>query len=188
MSASRKTVLLIGSTPPPLGGMSIYTQLLLDSDLSQRWRFVLLPTNLPPAFEEKKTFRLLLTLKFLFQLLVRLLRDRIELVHIHTGSGMGFYEKSLLTAVCKLVGKPVILHIHGGGFARFLTQSSFPGLIISLLNLPERVIVLSETWYRLLADKLKNSGKRLLVLENMIDTQLYSPRVLESETDQLHVL
>jgi glycosyltransferase involved in cell wall biosynthesis len=188
MPEKRAVVLLIGGTPPPLGGMTIYTQLLLDSDLSQRFRYVLLRTHLPPAFEVKKTFRLLLTFKFLFQLFAILIRKRVELVHIHTSADMGFYEKALFTVICRLFQKPVILHIHSGAFGRFLEGSSFPGLISFFLNRANKVIVLSKHWYYLLASRVKMPEKKLLVLENMIDTRRYAPRETTLDREKLHVL
>ena len=46
-------------------------------------------------------------------------KREIKIVHIHTASYNSFYRSSIFVMLSKLLGRKVILHIHGGGFKDF---------------------------------------------------------------------
>jgi glycosyltransferase involved in cell wall biosynthesis len=46
------------------------------------------------------------------------------LVHVHSASRGSFLRKSLVLLAARLNGKPVLLHIHGGGFSSFANSGS----------------------------------------------------------------
>lgn len=47
-----------------------------------------------------------------------------SLVHVHTASNGSFLRKSVVVLCAALIGRPVLLHIHGGGFSIFATGGS----------------------------------------------------------------
>ena len=54
------------------------------------------------------------------RLIKQLLSKReIKIVHIHTASYNSFYRSAIFVSLSKLLGRKVILHIHGGGFKDF---------------------------------------------------------------------
>ena len=71
-----------------------------------------------------------------------------EIIHIHTASNFSFYRKAFFILVTKLFRRPLILHIHGGGFSHFLkkvfNRKIRKKVFIELLYLPDIIICLSE--------------------------------------------
>ncbi len=68
--------------------------------------------------------------------------------HIHTSTGGSYIRKSILTRLCKLFGKKVLLHLHGADFDAYIEEAgpSAKKRIIRLLNRADALIALSETW------------------------------------------
>lgn len=121
-------VLHVAPQPPPLGGMVTYIQGLLNSDVFKEFdgrvvrfdyfgkeRFTgitRLSINSLNAF--------ILSFNFVFQVLYW----RPDIVHIQTNSGFGFYEKSWIAFLAKILGRRTLLHVHGGNFREFYKNSS----------------------------------------------------------------
>lgn len=145
---AKKTILIVGPTPPPMGGIATYVEDLLKSDLNKKYDVVHLNTarSLPIKKSLVKSF--LLFSKNVFKLLCSLLRNRPKIVHIHTSSYLAFWEKSVFFVISKLLFSKVVLHIHGAEFDLFYNNSSPSGkyLIRKILNIADVVIVLSKSW------------------------------------------
>ena len=47
----------------------------------------------------------------------------IRILHIHTASYISFYRESIFVWIGKLLGKQIVLHIHGGDFEKFYHQA-----------------------------------------------------------------
>ena len=78
-------------------------------------------------------------------LIKQLLSKReIKIVHIHTASYNSFYRSAIFVLLSKLLGRKVILHIHGGGFKDFYKTN--PRLIRKILEIADCLIVLSGSW------------------------------------------
>jgi len=148
--ASKPKVLIIGPTPPPYNGMSLATELLLNAvedefcvihlDTADRrglsnvgridFRNVLLA-----AYHGLKYFSLLL-LKNPKIVYVQIAQDRLA-----------FLRDSLFLIPARLLGKKVIVHLHGGYFATFYRSTSGPTqrLIRYCLGKSARAIVLGKS-------------------------------------------
>ena len=75
----------------------------------------------------------------------QLLSNReVKVVHIHTASYNSFYRSSIFVVLSKLLGRKVILHIHGGGFQDF--YNTHPVIIRKILEIADCLIVLSRSW------------------------------------------
>lgn len=81
----------------------------------------------------------------IWQLIRQLLCNReIKIVHIHTASYNSFYRSAIFALLSKLLGRKVILHIHGGGFKDFYKTN--PKIIRWVLEQADCLIVLSQSW------------------------------------------
>ena len=79
------------------------------------------------------------------RLIKQLLSKReIKIVHIHTASYNSFYRSAIFVSLSKLLGRKVILHIHGGGFKDFYKTN--PRIIRKILEIADCLIVLSGSW------------------------------------------
>jgi glycosyltransferase involved in cell wall biosynthesis len=73
----------------------------------------------------------------------------IALLHVHTASGVSFLRKVFVIApVLLLRHVPIVLHVHGGGFADYYERSCtlHRALIRAVLNRAQRVIALTNDW------------------------------------------
>jgi glycosyltransferase involved in cell wall biosynthesis len=77
-----------------------------------------------------------------------LLRRRVALVHIHTASNGSFWRKTIFAASTMFFARPVLMHIHGGGFETFgRGLGALPQRLMSaVLSRSRVVIVLSRSW------------------------------------------
>jgi glycosyltransferase involved in cell wall biosynthesis len=99
-------------------------------------------------------------------------KQRQTITHIHTSSFTGFFEKIFFVLLAKWVGSPVLLHIHGGAFNQFFSDSSgvFKSAIRRSLLLPDRLIVLSAWWARFFRDQVDPKLEdRMAVLHNSVE-------------------
>ena len=96
------------------------------------------------------------------------------ILHIHVASNASFTRKNVVAAVGHALGKKVILHVHGGGFADFFDHGSLPlkRRISARLAAADLVIGLSERWQSRL--KSMSPGADVRVLTNPVDILAYT--------------
>ncbi len=77
------------------------------------------------------------------------LSGRKLLFHVHTASKGSWFRKSILAGIVRFFGKPFLLHMHGGGFERFMFSGSTRKTerIVRCLREADRVIALSDRWH-----------------------------------------
>lgn len=73
-----------------------------------------------------------------------LTRPGIKIVHIHSASNASFRRKMYFARLARLMGRKVVMHIHGGGFRDFMATD--PEGIRAALKSCDEVICLSEQW------------------------------------------
>ena len=98
---------------------------------------------------------------------------RCDLAHIHTACYASFLRKSLAASLVRMFGRPVILHVHGGEFGTFFSQSSARAKrrIGRTLASADLVIALSEGWKEKLL--VMSPAARVRVLPNPLDTRAF---------------
>ncbi|SES77323.1 Glycosyltransferase involved in cell wall bisynthesis [Methanococcoides vulcani] len=187
---NKNTVLILGPTPPPMGGIATYVGDLLKSGINDEYNVLYLDTTRDYSIKKSLIKNLLLFLKNKFKLIYLLSFKRPKIVHIHTSSYMAFWEKSIFLIVSKLFFTKVIMHIHGGGFSEFYQNTRIPltkSLIRFFLNISDRIIVLSNGWNDFFAE-IVNKNK-IIVIPNGVYSDLYLPdNVLKSKNGFIHIL
>ncbi len=104
----------------------------------------------------------------------------IGIVHIHTASDASFRRKMLFARMARRLGRKVVMHVHGGGFADFLAKD--PAGIVAALNSTDAVVVLSQQW----ADVLAAAGvERIRVIPNPVPDAV---RVKTEPDGRIHIL
>jgi glycosyltransferase involved in cell wall biosynthesis len=73
---------------------------------------------------------------------------RGDLCHLNVASGVSTYRKMALALIAALAGKPVVLHLHGGGYVDFFGRSGRlrVRLIRRFFSAASRVVVLGHRW------------------------------------------
>ena len=112
-------------------------------------------------------------------------RDRPDVVHIHTAEHYSFLRKSAYVLLARYVRRmPVILHIHGPTFDRFVADASVPMRALQrvVFAASTAIVVLSPYWERTLSPSLP-AGKTV-TLRNAIDADEYEPRFESGGDDE----
>lgn len=142
-------VLHVAPQPPPLGGMVTYIQGLLKSDVFKELDSLVVKMD----YLGKERFTgiirvginllnaILLTVVFVY----RVITWRPDVVHIQTNSGFGYFEKSWIALLSKLMGRKTLLHVHGGNFREFYTSAPRwkQKLIVICSKVSDRIVTAS---------------------------------------------
>lgn len=173
----RPKILQIGPVPPPItGGIAEYIDGMRTSALSQRFDLLPFDVTVPDLYRKRRSLRPVLSLKFLARLVAQLWRETPDLVHVHTSAHFGFWEKALLAAIVGARGIPVVFHLHGGDFDRFLIdlRPRPARLVRRVLHKAAAVIATCEAW-RDLVERFAGAG-RVVVVPNAIRCDAFPRR------------
>jgi glycosyltransferase involved in cell wall biosynthesis len=186
----KKKIMILGPLPPTVGGITTFiTGVLNSSHIRKKYELIPFGTERPTfkLFKEKSDYTLLLkigpyylmksaihTLSHLMIFPFSLLRRRPNVVHVCTASYWSFWENSLYILISKLFAKKTLFHIHGGGFERFYKKSNRLGkyLISRMLNLSDRIVVLSSTWKNVFENIVPK--KKIIILNNFVTFSQYA--------------
>lgn len=111
-----------------------------------------------------------------WRLLVFPLRRRPDIVHVHTSHYRSFYQSAGYVLFAAFVWRvPVVLHVHGSSFDRFVDEASGPVAVLqrTVFDACDAVVVLSDYWRDVLDAHV--SPERLVVLPNAVRAAAYRP-------------
>lgn len=74
----------------------------------------------------------------------------LAIVHVHSASNGSFLRKSIVVALARVYGRPILLHIHGGGFSAFAANGTRlrRAWIAAVLRQADAVCVVNEPTLR----------------------------------------
>lgn len=83
-----------------------------------------------------------------FRLIFFCIFKNVDIVYVHSASKGSFFRKSIILHLSRLLNKPVIFHLHGGGFKEFYFNSNkyIQSYIRYSVKSASRFVVLSEGW------------------------------------------
>ena len=99
----------------------------------------------------------------------------VELVHVHAAMRGSFWRKAIFAAIARRFGVPVVLHLHGSEMKDFYAAQPAPvkRLIVGQLEAASRVLVLSQSWERFVAEIAPRA--RTAVVPNYVDVPDAAP-------------
>lgn len=103
-------------------------------------------------------------------------RQRPQIVHIHTAHSRSFYRSVFYVLFAAHIWRvPVVLHIHGSSFDKFVSTNSRLSRFIQdhVYEASDEVIVLSEYWRETLRQYVDE--EKLVVVPNAVSVDDYSP-------------
>lgn len=105
-----------------------------------------------------------------------LLMGGVDLVHVHSASRGSFWRKSLFVLMSRMFCVPVIIHLHGGGFADFYEKCSAwkQRYVRHVLNLASTIVVLSQYWQEFVRTLTQTPVR---VISNFVPDQFDAGRV-----------
>ncbi len=144
-AAHVKSIVMLGTGLETMGGIAAVVRVYQEAGLLQRYGVRYLATHCDGSRWRKLGAMLRAYAAFAGMLL----RGRVGLLHVHLASRASFWRKSgffLLAMLCRI---PAILHLHGGGFARFYGEECGPlrqRFVRFIFDRCARIVVLSEGW------------------------------------------
>ena len=109
-----------------------------------------------------------------------------DVVHVHTSHDFSFYRSSVYVLFSSYVWRrPVLLHIHGSTFDKFVeTDSRLANIYQSVVfSATDRVIVLSEYWKKVLSPYIDPS--KITIIPNAVDPSDYNPNF---DQEDIHII
>ena len=165
-------LVMLGTAPDTRGGIAAVVNAYRAQGLFERWPIDYVPSHRDGGAPRK----LLAAVKALLAFVLLLCRQRRVIIHVHCASHASFWRKSIFMALATLVKCPVILHLHGGGFARFYeSECGAAGrrVIRFFLDRAACVIVVSEHWRAWIASVTEN--ERVVCIPNPVPLAEASP-------------
>lgn len=158
-------VLMVGPLPPPVGGMASVVE-NLRAALSGQVELRVLNTAKTTALDRTFWQGAVAQLRLFSRLAWSCVAWQPDLVHIHTCSWLTFWRNGADMLLARLLGRRVVLHIHGAQFHRFLGGLSpmHAWLARQVLGLAQRVVVLGADWKALLDDW--TDPRRVVIVAN----------------------
>jgi glycosyltransferase involved in cell wall biosynthesis len=141
----RDRVVMLGTDPRTRGGISSVVAAWAEAGLFERWPIVYLATHR----DGTRLAKLLRAVDAALRFLALASRMDRAVVHVHAASRASFWRKAPFMALARLVGWPVVFHLHGGGFAGFYERECGPlrkAAVRRVLAGAERILVVSPRW------------------------------------------
>ncbi|AVR95985.1 hypothetical protein C9I28_09755 [Pseudoduganella armeniaca] len=156
-----KQVVMMGTSRATKGGIASVVQVYDDAGLFQRFPIHYIETHRDGGALTK----LRMMARAYLALLCILLRGRAALLHVHTASRASFWRKYPAFLLARLFGVPTILHLHGGGFAKFYGTECGrlrKWMIRNVYDNVTCVLVLSAQWERWVRGITRNTNVQAL--------------------------
>lgn len=111
----------------------------------------------------------------LFAYVISLAASPVELVHVHAATRGSFWRKAVFAAIARRFGVPVVLHLHGSEMKSFYAAQPTLAkrMIVGQLEAAARVVVLSESWRRFVAEIAPRA--KTAVVPNAVDIADIAP-------------
>lgn len=105
---------------------------------------------------------------FVLRLVIQRLAGRLDLVHINLSSYGSTFRKLQIARVCRWLGVPYVIHLHGGNYPKFWKNdnSHLDRQILGMFSGAARIVVLGEVWSAFIAGRVPGAADRIVVLPN----------------------
>lgn len=161
-------VIVLGTSIETKGGIAAAIRSYEHAGLFRRWPTVHIPTHVDGTATQKFLVALSAFLKFVRLVISR----RVLLVHVHSASNASFWRKSAFIAFSSIAGRPVIFHLHGGGFVEFYDRRCGPvrrWFIRFVLDRVAEIVVLTDEWRHCVGRMTQN--RNISVIANPIEAR-----------------
>lgn len=183
-AASRgKSIVMVGTSLQTKGGISAVVNVYKQAGFFDRWGIVYISSHVDGSYAVK----VWMAVRGMTRYVWYLVRGRVALVHVHSASNASFWRKAIFILLAYLARRPVVFHLHGGGFVHFFehecgTLGQY--IIRSVLDRAAFILVMSKQWKADLGRITHN--RNIVPVYNPVSTAVI--RGGEMTTRQGHVL
>jgi glycosyltransferase involved in cell wall biosynthesis len=138
-------VVMIGTDTASHGGIASVIATWRSAGLFERWPIDYIVTH----HEGRRGDKVTMALQGLIAFFATAWRKGRGVLHVHAASRWSFWRKSAYMTAALAAGWPIIFHLHGGGFARFLGEDCGPlgrRAVRFFLDRAAAIVVVSERW------------------------------------------
>lgn len=130
-------------------------------------------TTFRSGAERSRLQRVAFGLGLFFRSLGRIVRGRVAIADIHAVSDRDFLKHVAVVLAARLAGTRCILRIHGGDFDRVYARGGRASRLLTrlALRLPDHVVLLSESWERVIQEIQPRA--QTAVVPNAVRTDIY---------------
>ena len=167
-----KCIIMVGPSTSSQGGIASVVMSWKSAGLFERWPIIYLETHVEGSKLDKLRVGISALLRFLFLLA----SNKVACVHLHTARHTSFWRKSVFALAAIVLHRPVLLHIHSGGFPAFFHEECNwlqKRFIRYVLSQADQLIVLSKVWDEIL--RSISTNQRITVIENFLAPPTYMP-------------
>jgi len=120
--------------------------------------------------DKNKFFKLLTFFRALFIWHIKIIFGRVDLIHIHSSGGIGFYRAAIFILLGKLFVQKTIVHIHASNFYEFFLPNNkiIKKVFRIILSINKKIIVLCNDWKQKLLNHYDFDEKYIVVLHNPV--------------------
>ncbi len=169
---------MVGPFPPAVGGLANNMSLLTGSSLARRFTLIPFTTTKPgrrsiPNRPQRASFPYLLL--HTARLFMCILKERPQVVYLKATSDTGFVRDTVLMGVARLLGRPVLCHLHGRPMGRLFARRGGAATAFTRwgMRLPAAVVVLSPGLARDFGAMFP--GRTLVPVPNVVDLDRFRP-------------
>jgi glycosyltransferase involved in cell wall biosynthesis len=163
--SAKKHIVMVGPSSSSQGGIASVVMSWKRAGLFERWPIIYLETHVEGSKLDKLRVGFSALLRFLFLLA----SNKVACVHLHVARHTSFWRKSVFALAGIVLRRPVLLHIHSGGFPAFYYDECNwlqKHVIRFVLGQADQLIVLSKVWHEILCSISTN--RRITVIENFV--------------------
>ena len=196
-------VLILGPTPPPHGGIATYCKDILSSNLNLKYDLsffdITIPFNYRPKFStNNKVTNIFLrdglfnSFKQIFFVLINflslflfLLRKRLNIIHIISCTGLGFWRNGVFILISKIFKIKSVFHVVGEIDVFWKKSGSLKRYFISyFLNMSNIIVVQSDG----IKDKVSRmTNTKIISIINGVDVSLFKPKKGKSKSEIFNI-
>ncbi|MEO7742488.1 MAG: glycosyltransferase family 4 protein [Usitatibacter sp.] len=165
MARTASRVVMLGTSFRTRGGVAAVLETYREAGLFERWPVDYVATHRDGTKVEK----FLKAIDGVCVFLALLCRIPRAVLHVHCASRASFWRKSFFMAVALAARSPVILHLHGGGFATFYAEECGPvrrAIVRFFLDRAAVIVVVSDRWAAWM--KRVSSNPRVVTIPNSV--------------------
>lgn len=154
-------ILMVGPSLKAKGGVASVANNFVNEFNNEEIELVYFDTYIEGSFN----MRLINYLKKLIKYIAIKKKMNIEIIHIHMVQGGSFYRKSIFIMISKIMGVKTIVHLHASQFDIFYNKSNSKKFITKILNMTDKIVVLSDTWKKIMS---KITTSNIEVVQNAV--------------------
>ena len=140
-----RQIIMLGTALETKGGISAVVSAYRAGGLFERWPIRYIATHR----EARALSKFVLAATSFMRFVGLILTGRVAALHVHSASRGSFWRKSPFLLLAFISARPVVFHLHGGGFRAFFEQECGPlarAWVRTVFRRAARVIVLSQHW------------------------------------------